>query len=286
MQRLKERQAERTSGLVSSGDPARPADVDEDTWHELKIYLGREQSAVAWDIRDTLKSNTEAKRLLVILRADRSPSPNDLQRISDTVAEVARNEQRVNDLRAGLEVPNFHGAELDLEHPRLHQIGCIGTGGRGEVRLIYTSDGRRDGDQSLVRLEWQRFGERTRQLNRTIDRHYRLYVNGRPTNITSETHEVDPNAIDETSVVRAATVPVTLHDPDFFTGVNAAAHWEYGATVTNNHAYQITKVENGCVELVLIDLAKLKREWTAAKQTSLVPPPTEPAGSPATQPLR
>jgi hypothetical protein len=273
MERLKERRGtvSPTSRPVVRGINMRPDDVDADTWREFHAYLERERPAVRWAITYATKENSELKKMLVRLKAKRKPEQSDLDAIESYRAQVEQNEQRIQDLRAGRPVPHFHGPNLDLERPRLDQIGYIGTGGMGNLALVYMNEERDGEGRSVVSLQWQRWGERTQKTDRIITDRYRLYIKGRPTDVTTETHDVDPGAIDMTDTVLSKTVNLIVRDPTFRHDAYPSPGLRRGMDVSINHAYRVTKIDGGQVELTVVDIAKLKNQLLAARVATTQP---------------
>lgn len=273
MARLRERQAAATRASAGVGSPDRPADVSPDTWKEFLAYLERERATLPRYISAVEGEVKERKRLISLLKAVRNPNESQLGDIASYTSMNERDEQRIADLRAGRHVPGFHGPNLDIERVRLNQIGFLGAG--PGMRLAYGGD-EKDG---ILTIQWERWGERTQKMDRITTHRYRIYIGGKPTDVTAETHSIDPddrNAIDVTDTVMVASVSLTVHDSTFLKEVypGPSDGLGRGVDLQIGHAYQVTKVEPGRVELTLIDIGQLKEEWLAARA-----PATRPATS-------
>ena len=265
MERLKQRQAASQTDTVSPSVPqgvaTRPDDVSDEAWREFQNYLGRERPVVAQQISFMTKENTAYKRSIVKLKAQRKPSDEQVRQIASYERMVEQNEQRIRDLRAGRLTGRFHGPNLDLERPKLHQIGYIGTGGENQLGLVFEDYEKDQEGKSKAHLRWERWGERVTKMDQVFTDRRRLYINGKRTNVVTESHEVSPGGIEVTDTVRLKTVYVVLHDPTFRQGVYPNEKLRRGMQVSISHPYQVTKIEDGRVELTLIDLAKLKAHW-------------------------
>ena len=270
---------------VQSSPPC-PTDVDPNTWSALRKYLSREPDytgrCVAYLNRQLQELGKERAECLKTPHA----KPGSMYMVlQDVEQKIKSMQQEIADLKARKLNEYFCGPEIDIEKAKVGDIGYLRYENwhpvyesyrKSEALRLVAVDrkSKRGPNVTQVELEYGRLGEVTQTMDQVFTDHYRLYVNGKATNVTSETHEVSPGGIQvtDTKVVKSVRVLVRGNNPQLrIVACGLSRDYQPGDEVRGTGAYQVTSATPDRVEVREIDLARLTERWNAALRATTRP---------------